>query len=63
MPIKPREFEATDPKTGMTIDELAEWIKLARADGAPGSDVAEVTTGGFRHLRIKTVKVRATTGK
>ena len=60
MPIKPPEFEANDPKTGMTLDELASFVESARAAGASGSDVPVVSTVGILKPRIKTAKVRAT---
>lgn len=63
MPIKPPEFEAIDPKTGMTLDEWDAFIKSARAAGASGSDVPEVTTTGILRPRVKTAKVRSASTK
>lgn len=63
MPIKPPEFEANDPKTGMTLDEWDAFVQSARAAGADGSDVPEVTTVGIVHARVKTAKVRASSTK
>ena len=63
MPIKPPEFEAIDKKTGMTLDEWDAFVQSARAAGASGSDVPEVTTTGILHPRIKTAKVRTTSTK
>ena len=60
MPIKPPEFEAINKKTGMTLDELAAFVESARAAGAHGSAIVEITTVGFTRPRIKTAKVRAT---
>jgi hypothetical protein len=63
VPIKPPEFEAIDKKTGMTLDEWGAFIESARAAGAAGSDVPEITTTGWLHPRVKTAKVRITSTK
>lgn len=57
MPLKPREAEAADKKTGMTLDEITELIESARAAGSLGGDVLVVTTTGFLNPRIKTARV------
>lgn len=52
--------EAADTKTGMTLDELDEFVQRAMKAGATGSEVPEVTTAGFGRLRIRTAKVTIT---
>jgi len=56
MPIRPA-YDADDPKTGMTIDEMRRFIEMAEAAGAPGTAVIEVSTVGLLHPRIRTAKV------
>jgi hypothetical protein len=63
MPLKPREFEAADKKTGMTLDEITELIESARAAGSLGGDVLVVTTTGFLNPRIKTARVVSAASK
>ena len=63
MPIKPPEFEANNPKTGMTLNELADFVESARAAGATGQEVPVVTTVGVLKPRIKTAKVPAQRSK
>lgn len=63
MPLKPPEAEASDPKTGMTLDELAELISSARHAGASGDDVLVITTVGILNPRIKTARVAPAASK
>lgn len=63
MPIKHPAYEADDKKTGMTLDEMTEFIELARAADVPGSAVIEITTVGTWRQRIKTATIHDTAPK
>lgn len=47
--------EATDPKLGMTLDELAAWLEEAKRYGVPGdaTPTAVIKIGSGRVKKIK----------
>jgi hypothetical protein len=47
------QFEATDPKQGLTLDELAVFVNEARHEAIPGDAVIKVRVnfkGGIRRV-------------
>jgi hypothetical protein len=50
------QFEATNPKAGLTLDELAVFVNEARHDGIPGDTIIKVRVnfkGGIRRVETK----------